>query len=289
VGIFERYNEDARRTVLRAKHEADAFGSLELGAEHILLALLRDSVLISSTMEKPTVAFIRAALHAHIPRLEPNPLPHDLPLSVEARTVLMSATEEADSAGQQYVRNAHVLLALARSNTSYAAQLLKEKGFFIHKLQLQIKAFPQDKQAQQSASKSAQSRPEAVLTRRVGELVSRGEGQKAMEVLASFMAEPGQDRRLRLRLMGGFATVIALQVGDLKAARSYCEERVSYTPDDPMALFQLADCLAREGEVEEARRRATDCRKAALAHNEERGKRIVELVEKRFPELNRRV
>ena len=89
--------------------------------------------------------------------------------------------------------------------------------------------------------------------------------------------------------MGGFATVIALQVGDLTAARRYCEERVSYTPDEPMALFALADCLARQGEIEEARRRATDCRKAALAQNQELGKGIVELVEKRFPELNGKV
>jgi ATP-dependent Clp protease ATP-binding subunit ClpA len=63
-------------------------------------------------------------------------VPNDLPLSAESRTAMARATEEADSAGQQYVRNEHVLLALAQSNTSYAAQLLKEQGFSIHKLRL---------------------------------------------------------------------------------------------------------------------------------------------------------
>jgi len=272
--------------MVNAKHEADRFGALAVTPEHILLALLMDSAVIGSTMEGFPVAAIRTAIHEHLPRLEPNSLPHDLPLSIEGRASVLLATQEADSAGQRYVRNEHILLALAQANTSYAAQLLKEKGLSTHKLRLHIKTFPHDKQAQQPAMQCAQSRPETDLIRRVGELVSREEGQKALEVLDSYMAEPGQDRKLRMRLLGGFAAQTALQVGDLKAARSYCEERVGYTPEDPIALFALADCLARQGEVEEARRRASDCHKAALAQNEELRKGMVELIEKRFPELN---
>jgi len=129
-----------------AKCEADGFGADQVEPEHILLALLSDAALVSSTMEGVSPSDIRASINAHALRREPKPLPHDLPLSAESRTAMARATEEADSAGQQYVRNEHVLLALAQSNTSYAAQLLKEQGFSIHKLGLQIKAFPQDKQ-----------------------------------------------------------------------------------------------------------------------------------------------
>jgi ATP-dependent Clp protease ATP-binding subunit ClpA len=67
VGIFERYTEKARQTIVLAKHEADGFGSLEVGTEHILLALLRDPALISSTMEAVSEAEIRAAIRAYIP------------------------------------------------------------------------------------------------------------------------------------------------------------------------------------------------------------------------------
>jgi hypothetical protein len=99
------------------------------------------------------------------------------------------------------------------------------------------------------------------------------------------MAEPGQDRKLRMRLLGGFAAVTAAQIGDLKTERRYCEERLAYNPEDPMALYHMADCLARQGETDEARRRAADCRKAASLKGDEIGKGIVELIEKQFPEL----
>jgi tetratricopeptide (TPR) repeat protein len=285
VSIFERYTEKARRTIVLAKHEADGFGSLEVGAEHILLALLRDPALISSTMETVSEPEIRASIGAYIPLREPNPLPHDLPLSAEARKALVLATEEADKLGQRYVQNEHVLLALVQSESSYAARLLKEKGVSPEKLRPHIKTLPQPKDAHKPTRESNESSPEVKLVRTVGELVSQGQGQKALHVLDGFMAEPGQDREMRMRLMGGFAIITALQIGDLKTARRYCEERLAYAPDDAMALYTLADCLARQGETDEARRRATECLGAASSRGDERGKGIVELVEKRFPEL----
>ncbi len=139
MGIFERYTKNAMRTMILAKHEADAFGSLEVGAEHILLALLSDSALISGSMNGVSESDIRAAINAHIPRRELNPLPHDLPLSAEARTALVLAREEADKLSQRYVQNEHVLLALVQSESSYTCQLLRQKGLSAEKLRLQIK------------------------------------------------------------------------------------------------------------------------------------------------------
>lgn len=55
-----------------------------------------------------------------------------------------------------------------------------------------------------------------------------------------------------------------------------------------MALYALADCLARQGQIDEARRRAADCRKAALSRSDNIGKSVVELIQKRFPELKER-
>lgn len=138
VGMFERYSEDARLTVVHAKHEADGFGSSEIGAEHILLALLRDSALISSAMETLAVAGIRATIHAHIPRREPNPLPHDLPLSAEGRIVLTSAAEEANKCGHKFVKNEHILLAVLQSENTYAAELLKQNGLSSEDLRTHI-------------------------------------------------------------------------------------------------------------------------------------------------------
>jgi ClpA/ClpB-like protein len=227
---------------------------------------------------------IRGALNAHIVRREPNPLPHDLPLSKEARMALVLATEKAEEFSHRYVENKHVLLALVESESSYAAQLLRGQGLVAEKLRPQIKALPQPPEVHRPAGGSETS-PESELARRVLEFVHRGEGQSALQLLDHYMAEPGQDRKLRMRLMGGFAAITAAQIGDLKTERHYCEECLAYTPEDPMALYHMADCLARQGETDEARRRAVDCRKAASLQGNEIGRAIVALIEKRFPEL----
>jgi tetratricopeptide (TPR) repeat protein len=287
MGIFERYTKKAIRTIILAKHEADGFGSLEVCAEHILLALLSDPVLISSTMEGVSEPEVRAAIRAHLPRRKQNPLPHDLPLNTEAHTALVLAREEANKLGQTYVQNEHIMLALLQSDSSYAAQILTERGLSADKLRLHTRTLPQPKEALRPANESKEPGAEVELIQAVFELVNRGEGQKALRLLDDFMGERGQDRALRVRSMGGFAAIIALQIGDLKAARRYCEECLTYASDDAMALYRLTDCLARQGETDEARRRAAECHIAASSRGDERGKRIVELVERRFPELKR--
>jgi Clp amino terminal domain, pathogenicity island component len=78
-----------------AKCEADGFGADQVEPEHILLALLSDAALVSSTMEGVSPSDIRASINAHALRREPKPLPHDLPLSAESRTAMARATEEA--------------------------------------------------------------------------------------------------------------------------------------------------------------------------------------------------
>jgi ATP-dependent Clp protease ATP-binding subunit ClpA len=113
--MFIRYVEEARRTIVLAKHEADRFGSLEIYPEHILLALLHDPVLTSRTMEGISEKEIRETINVHLPRRERNPLPHDLELSRAAREALVLAEGEADKLGHRYIRNEHLLLALVES------------------------------------------------------------------------------------------------------------------------------------------------------------------------------
>jgi ATP-dependent Clp protease ATP-binding subunit ClpA len=128
MGMFFRYVEQSKRTMVRAKHEADRFGSLEINPEHILLALLNDPVLISRTMEGISENEIRETINAHLPRREPNTLPHDLPLSKAAREALVLAEAEADKLGHRYILNEHLLLGLVEYGGSYAGALLKKKG-----------------------------------------------------------------------------------------------------------------------------------------------------------------
>ena|SRR5438552_3428664 len=78
-----------------AKCEADKFGSPEVGADHILLALLHDPAVVNGALEGISAAEIRDEIKSRITQREQNPLPHDLPLAEDARKVLVLATEEA--------------------------------------------------------------------------------------------------------------------------------------------------------------------------------------------------
>ena|SRR5215469_12344528 len=81
---------------------------------------------------------IRDAIYVRIRHGEPNLLPHDFPLSEEARSAVVLAREEADKLGHRHVRNGHLVLAVVQCENSHAAQCLGEKELFAHKLRLQI-------------------------------------------------------------------------------------------------------------------------------------------------------
>jgi ATP-dependent Clp protease ATP-binding subunit ClpA len=142
MGMFVRYTEKARTTIINAKHEADGFGSQEISPEHILLALLRDTDLTTNCMKGVSVKEIHEAISAHLPRRERNPLPHDLPLSTTAREALVVAEQEANRLGHQHIRNDHLLLGLVHSKASYLAELLTKGGFSADKLRRHTESLP---------------------------------------------------------------------------------------------------------------------------------------------------
>ena len=140
MGMFARYVEEAKGTVVRAKHQADRFGSLEIDPEHILLALLDDPVLIGRTMRGISEQEIIETINAHLPRRERNPLPHDLELSRAAREALILAEGEADKLSHRYIGNGHLLLGLVESRNSFAAELLTKKGLSADQLRRQLES-----------------------------------------------------------------------------------------------------------------------------------------------------
>lgn len=139
---FVRFIEEARLTIFRAKHEADRFGALEIAPDHILLALLSDPALIHGTMKGISEKEMRDTIDAHLPRREPNTLPHDLPLSETARRALALAEGEADKLGHPKIRNQHLLLGLLKSGDSYAADLLMKKGLSAEEVRRQLESSP---------------------------------------------------------------------------------------------------------------------------------------------------
>lgn len=196
------------------------------------------------------------------------------------------ATENAGKLAHRHVQNEHAF-AGPRAVGELCGSVSQAKRPVRRQTSTANKCLAETKEVQETTRTSRQVTAEESkfleTIRRVGELVSGGEGQKALQPLDAFMAEPGEDRQHLLH----FAAVTALQIGNLEAVRRYCEERLPHKPGDAMALYSQADCLARQGETDEARRRAAECLRAASPRRDERGKGIVELVENRFPELKR--
>jgi len=81
--MFERFGQDARRAVVRARHEAVRAGREQIGCEHLLLGLLGEPGPAAAAMTAAGLEL--TALRAHLPAdrgAEPDPLDADALASV---------------------------------------------------------------------------------------------------------------------------------------------------------------------------------------------------------------
>jgi hypothetical protein len=136
--MFERYTENARRTIFFARHEASNFASPYIETEHLLLGLLNDGFLASFVLQGISAQGIREDILATLPRQKEIPTSVDLPLSSNAKQALSYGAEEAERLADRQIRNQHLLLGLMRVEDSYAAQMLRQKGFDPANLRLRI-------------------------------------------------------------------------------------------------------------------------------------------------------
>jgi hypothetical protein len=124
--MFERYTTKARRVVFFARYEASHYGSPQIETEHLLLGLLREEKSVNRWVPKAQPEIIRQRIDAATerrPRIATN---LDLPLSTEARQVLVFAAEEADRLAHKDIETEHLLLALLDEDKCFAASLLRD-------------------------------------------------------------------------------------------------------------------------------------------------------------------
>lgn len=127
--MLENFTERARRSLFFARYEAARAGSSAIESEHLLLGLLREGDEVIEQL------LSRFAVDSHTLQQElgvgapSGSVPSgDLPLSQEARRVLLFAAHEAEVAGQLGVGNEHILLGLLRLETCMAARFLRAHG-----------------------------------------------------------------------------------------------------------------------------------------------------------------
>jgi ATP-dependent Clp protease ATP-binding subunit ClpA len=126
--MFERYTEKARRSIFFARYEASEVGSPQIGTEHLLLGLVRESRRLLGP--NPPVDSIRQWIQAHTAAAgEKISTSVDLPLNEECRHVLAWSADEADRMGHEKIATGHLLLGLMDQEGCLGAEALREHGF----------------------------------------------------------------------------------------------------------------------------------------------------------------
>jgi tetratricopeptide (TPR) repeat protein len=286
--MFNNYTENAKRTIFFAKGEAAQLGSCEISTEHVLLALLRDEELTGRLMNGMSIVEIHDDILAHAPRGERLPAV-DLPLSAESEEALSFAGDEAEALAQ-HISNSHILLGLLRVEDSHTSQLLRSRGLSVEKLRSSLGAstakVDMASASSESPSQGALAQLLLTTTRQVNDLSRQGEKRRALKLLDDLMAEPVAEQALRIRYLTPLAVGTALSIGDTGLARRYCEVNLANNPNDPMALYAIADCLAREGDSEGAKSYAARCYELSASRKDAIGNGAIELLQKRFPEIS---
>src|SRR5258708_29534546 len=126
--MFERYTEKARRVIFFARYEASHYGSPQIETEHLLLGLLREEKSVNLWVPKAQPEIIRQRIDAATETRPSTPTNVDLPLSTEARRVLVFAAEEAERLANKNIGTEHLLLGLLAEDKCFAAGLLREGG-----------------------------------------------------------------------------------------------------------------------------------------------------------------
>jgi len=152
--MFEKFNEHARRSLFFARYEAGRARSRVIGAEHLLLGLLReaDDTLVE-ILERLEVDLqeLREELIGELAvtsRVSASP---DLPLAEETKRALAHAVYEAEQLGHESVGTEHLILGLLRIEDSLAAQYLEEHGIDLAEARNEVARLGRERELEENA------------------------------------------------------------------------------------------------------------------------------------------
>src|SRR6202162_3504055 len=128
--MFESDTDAARKLLFFPGYEASRFGSENIGAEHLLLGILRtDDPLALRLLKAPEkIESIREQVEKQFSRREKVSTSVDLPLSLECKRVLAYGAEEVERLNQKDVAVVHLLLGLLREEKCAASKILVKAG-----------------------------------------------------------------------------------------------------------------------------------------------------------------
>ncbi len=124
--MFERFTERARQIVALAQEEARTLKHDHIGAEHLLLGLLREQDGMGAKVLESfdiTVERVRGEV-VRIVGVGDHAGTGQMPFTPDAKRILEVATEEARSLGHSYVGTEHILLALVTLGEGVSTRIL---------------------------------------------------------------------------------------------------------------------------------------------------------------------
>jgi ATP-dependent Clp protease ATP-binding subunit ClpC len=144
VAVFERFTEEAKRALFFSRLVLTEVGGREITPEHLLLGLLRDTLLPGERPLSPITigpSGVTATMLAGVPAQHVRHILEtavadagqlaesvEVPLSDASKQVLNHAVTEADSFHHDEVGTEHLLLAILHHAGTLASQVLAEHG-----------------------------------------------------------------------------------------------------------------------------------------------------------------
>ena len=184
--MFERFTEQARRTLFFARFEVTQLGGTAIEPEHILLGLLRESKgLVMRIFQRTNIspATLREQIEARMEFRERIPTSVEIPFTPATMRALNYTAEEADRLKHSYIGTEHLLLGLLREEGALAAALLTAGGLRLEDARQAIFELLQVAQAEAEARGSA-------------ELERLADIRQSVEALARLAPDSGDVRRL---------------------------------------------------------------------------------------------
>jgi hypothetical protein len=136
---FDKFSQRARAVLALTNEEAQRFNHNYIGAEHLLLGLVREGDGVAAKMLRNLgvdVAKVRSAVEFIIGR-DNRAAMGAIGLTPRARTVIELAVDEARRLGHHYIGTEHLLLGMVREGEGIAAGVLQSLGVDLEQVRQQ--------------------------------------------------------------------------------------------------------------------------------------------------------
>lgn len=130
-GLFSRFTDRSRISVVAAQEEARGLGHTWIGTEHLLLGLLKEGGGLAATAlldRGATLEGLRDRVVAVIGEVEQEAATGHIPFTPRAKTVLEMSLQEAEALGEENIGTHHLLMALLSEGQGVAPQVLSQAG-----------------------------------------------------------------------------------------------------------------------------------------------------------------